>query len=114
MAHDPNRLEVWYHSNAGVYFLVFHGKRVRIVSESGASATNQVLALVAYGAANMTGEPAPGNIFFLEALPEESYTGGGATLRLSASDTAEPEPALPPWELTFVDSPEELAALFES
>lgn len=70
MANNPFEPEIWWHSNANVYFRVFLGKKYRITALSGATVAQQVAAAIAEGADDKTGAAAPGNVFFLESLPE--------------------------------------------
>jgi hypothetical protein len=67
---DPNRREVWKHTNANVWYSVFHGTKSQLQAEAGVTVAQKVAAAIAYGAVDMTGEAAPGNIYFLEGLRE--------------------------------------------
>lgn len=69
-ANDPNRREVWKQTNANVWYSVFHCTKSQFVAEAGVTVAQKVAAAISYGAVDQTGEAAPGNIYFLEGLPE--------------------------------------------
>lgn len=71
MANDPNRREIWYHTNAATYFSVFHCRRTPFVSVTGSTVAQQVNRALAEGAFDNTSVGPPNNVHFLEGLPED-------------------------------------------
>jgi hypothetical protein len=69
-ANNPFAVEIWKHTNANVWYSVFLHRKKAITAVAGATVAQQVAAEISYGAIDRTAETAPGNIYFLESLPE--------------------------------------------